>query len=130
MDPKIGDFGLSRFLQSNDVAHTQNNAIPIRWMAPESLSQQTYSVASDVWSWAVLVSEILNREQPYNNLDLFTGKEGTKRNDKVFSAIWLNLAKLQKKPCHFFCFLPLLMMISWHENCTRGHQTCITSCLS
>jgi len=72
LDPKIGDFGLSRFLQTSDVQQTQNNAIPIRWMAPESLTQQTYSVASDVWSWGILISEVLNREQPLNELDLFT----------------------------------------------------------
>jgi len=76
MDPKIGDFGLSRFLHVSDVQQTQNNAIPIRWMAPESLSNQTYSVASDVWSWGILCSEILNSEQPLNDLDLFTA--GTK----------------------------------------------------
>jgi serine/threonine protein kinase len=78
MTPKIADFGLSRFLNLHDEVQTTNtNALPIRWMSPESLKNRSYSYKSDVWSWAVLVSEIINREEPYSGFDLLDGKSET-----------------------------------------------------
>lgn len=38
-------------------------------MSPESLSSKKYSEKSDVWSFGVLCWEVINRSQPYPNLD-------------------------------------------------------------
>jgi len=41
--PKISDFGLSRFVNDTQKGTTRSNVGPIRWMAPESLKNQIYS---------------------------------------------------------------------------------------
>ncbi len=41
--PKISDFGLSRLVNDTQKGTTRSNVGPIRWMAPESLKNQTYS---------------------------------------------------------------------------------------
>ena len=47
---KIGDFGLARDLDSNHVyVKSEAGLMPIRWMAPESIAQNCYTVKSDVW---------------------------------------------------------------------------------
>ena len=40
--------------------------IPVRWTAPEALSEQIFTHKSDVWSYAVLLHELFtNGETPY-----------------------------------------------------------------
>merc|ERR1711879_609900 len=47
----VCDFGMSRALgMGYDSAQTKTSYGPVRWMAPESLSRQEYSVKSDVWA--------------------------------------------------------------------------------
>ena len=57
---KIGDFGSARdvTLMRQYESKTQRR-LPLRWMAPESLYQCVYSTASDVWSFGVLLWEII-----------------------------------------------------------------------
>ena len=38
-------------------------------MSPESIKENKYSLTSDVWSFSVLIIEILTREIPYPNLN-------------------------------------------------------------
>eukprot|EP01116_Phalansterium_solitarium_P019162 TRINITY_DN5270_c0_g2_i1.p1 TRINITY_DN5270_c0_g2~~TRINITY_DN5270_c0_g2_i1.p1 ORF type:complete len:650 (+),score=204.34 TRINITY_DN5270_c0_g2_i1:113-2062(+) len=71
MEPKIADFGMSRVVRSEDkVGQTQTNMGPIRWMAPESIRNLVYSEASDVWSYGVLVWEIVTRKAPHAEMSL------------------------------------------------------------
>ncbi|XP_041421095.1 tyrosine-protein kinase SRK2-like [Xenopus laevis] len=56
---KIGDFGLARFMNSSSIAISADAKIPIKWMAPEVFSEQKYSSKSDVWSFGVLLVEIV-----------------------------------------------------------------------
>jgi hypothetical protein len=64
---KIGDFGMSRSLYYTDYYKVSGSTLlPIRWMAPESISYGEFSEASDVYSFGVLLWEIFNYgEQPY-----------------------------------------------------------------
>ena len=68
-DAVVSDFGFARTLEGQeDTGHTLSEVGPIRWMAPESLQQKTYSSKSDVWSWAVIVFEIFTKgEEPYHH---------------------------------------------------------------
>lgn len=54
-EPKISDFGMSRLLkEESQKGQTKNNFGPIRWMAPESIRDLSYSTKSDVWSFGII----------------------------------------------------------------------------
>ncbi|KAM5164980.1 tyrosine-protein kinase-like [Mantella aurantiaca] len=59
MSCKIGDFGLARFMDSTSIAVSADAQIPIKWTAPEVFQHQKYSSKSDVWSFGVLLGEII-----------------------------------------------------------------------
>jgi len=62
---------MSRILaMSQSGGKTQNTMGPIRWMSPESLLNSEYSTASDVWSFGVVIFEIISGEVPYQYLTL------------------------------------------------------------
>nr|XP_034358578.1 muscle, skeletal receptor tyrosine-protein kinase isoform X7 [Arvicanthis niloticus] len=64
---KIADFGLSRNIYSADYYKADgNDAIPIRWMPPESIFYNRYTTESDVWAYGVVLWEIFSYGlQPY-----------------------------------------------------------------
>ena len=49
---KVADFGLSRDIFTRDYYASEDKRakLPIKWMAPESLSRAVYSIKSDVVS--------------------------------------------------------------------------------
>eukprot|EP00049_Salpingoeca_infusionum_P014937 m.286555 g.286555 ORF g.286555 m.286555 type:complete len:1364 (+) comp15780_c4_seq11:35-4126(+) len=57
---KLFDFGLARVCNDGGVytSSTQQQAQPIAWMAPESLTDEVFSERSDVWGFGVLCWEI------------------------------------------------------------------------
>uniref|UniRef100_A0A0M3I7U9 Protein kinase domain-containing protein n=1 Tax=Ascaris lumbricoides TaxID=6252 RepID=A0A0M3I7U9_ASCLU len=56
---RICDFGLSRCPLVAPPKDSGSSQIPIRWMAPESLTRNpVYSNKSDVWSYGVVIYEI------------------------------------------------------------------------
>ncbi|XP_067839673.1 muscle, skeletal receptor tyrosine-protein kinase [Heptranchias perlo] len=67
LEVKIADFGLSRNIYSADYYKAnENDAIPIRWMPPESIFFNRYTTESDVWAYGVVLWEIFsNGMQPY-----------------------------------------------------------------
>jgi serine/threonine protein kinase len=49
-------------------SRSQNSLIFIQWMAPESLTQHSYSYKSDVWSYGVTLWEIVTQQDPFPKL--------------------------------------------------------------
>lgn len=70
---KVADFGLSREIESfsyeSDGAYTMKGGkIPVRWTAPEAISYHKFTSSSDVWSYGVVVWEVMSYgERPYWN---------------------------------------------------------------
>uniref|UniRef100_F7CRM0 Ephrin type-B receptor 3 n=1 Tax=Xenopus tropicalis TaxID=8364 RepID=F7CRM0_XENTR len=67
---KVSDFGLSRFLENSrsDPTYTSSlgGKIPIRWTAPEAISYRKFTSASDVWSYGIVMWEVMSYgERPY-----------------------------------------------------------------
>ena len=60
---KVADFGLSRRVQTEDNSgdyyrSSNGGLLPVRWTAPEGLSDQKFSTASDVWSFGITCVEV------------------------------------------------------------------------
>lgn len=56
---KLGDFGLSRWVEEHSYYKASKGKLPIKWMAPESINFRRFTSASDVWMFGVCMWEIL-----------------------------------------------------------------------
>ncbi|XP_010000525.1 PREDICTED: protein-tyrosine kinase 2-beta [Chaetura pelagica] len=63
---KLGDFGLSRYIEDEEYYKASVSRLPIKWMSPESINFRRFTTASDVWMFAVCMWEILSYgKQPF-----------------------------------------------------------------
>jgi len=70
----ISDFGLSRFIPNdaqNSYIYSDKSLGPIRWMAPESIKFNKFSIASDIWMYGVLLWEIWEKDIPFKGISTF-----------------------------------------------------------
>ncbi|KIW27287.1 uncharacterized protein PV07_07039 [Cladophialophora immunda] len=61
---KLGDFGLSKIMQSHDFASTYVGT-PF-YMSPEICAAEKYTLYSDIWSLGCIMYELCTKEPPFN----------------------------------------------------------------
>ncbi|XP_041350016.1 hepatocyte growth factor receptor-like [Gigantopelta aegis] len=69
---KVADFGLARDIYEKEYYSSDNKKtkLPVKWMALESLEKGTYTAKSDVWSFGIVLWELMTRGvNPYPDVD-------------------------------------------------------------
>ncbi|XP_028302476.1 macrophage-stimulating protein receptor-like [Gouania willdenowi] len=70
---KVADFGMARDVFEKEYYSIQDHKsakLPVKWMAIESLQTQKFTTKSDVWSYGILMWELLTRgASPYPDVD-------------------------------------------------------------
>ncbi len=106
---KVADFGRSRSINYSQYYRQDDKGVmPIRWMAPEALMDGRFSHKGDVWSFGVVLWEIVTFGQiPYpgmSNQEVFEKVSTIKfRMDQVrlFSFVFLFFVPYANlPPCH------------------------------
>ncbi|POM61832.1 TKL protein kinase, partial [Phytophthora palmivora] len=65
---KISDFGLSCVLEIGSSSDLTAETGTYRWMAPEVIRHEPYSNKADVYSFGIVLWELLARDQPFRGL--------------------------------------------------------------
>ncbi|XP_056150991.1 tyrosine-protein kinase SRK2 [Lampris incognitus] len=66
---KVADFGLARvFMMENENVYEakEGTKFPVKWTAPEAINDNKFTIKSDIWSFGILLYEIMTFGQmPY-----------------------------------------------------------------
>ncbi|KAI3672621.1 hypothetical protein L6452_38717 [Arctium lappa] len=63
---KVADFGVARFQNQEGVMTAETGTY--RWMAPEVINHQPYDQKADVFSFAIVLWELVTAKIPYDNM--------------------------------------------------------------
>ncbi|XP_023657274.1 tyrosine-protein kinase JAK2 isoform X1 [Paramormyrops kingsleyae] len=86
MRVKIGDFGLTKVLPQDKEYYKvkEPGESPIFWYAPESLTESKFSVASDTWSFGVVLYELFTHsDKNCSPPSVFMGMMGTDKQGQM-----------------------------------------------
>lgn len=61
---KVADFGLARCINEEIYEARVGSRFPLKWTAPEAFGYNQFSTKSDVWSFGILLAEIVTYGQP------------------------------------------------------------------
>ena len=69
---KLKDFGLAIIVTSSEHYFPCQEGVqfPIKWSAPEIIKEERFHLKSDVWSFGMLVWEVVTGEEPYKDLSI------------------------------------------------------------
>ncbi|XP_027363160.1 serine/threonine-protein kinase STY46-like isoform X2 [Abrus precatorius] len=63
---KVADFGVARFLNQGGVMTAETGTY--RWMAPEVINHQPYDQKADVFSFSIVLWELMTAKVPYDTM--------------------------------------------------------------
>ncbi|KAJ0086664.1 hypothetical protein Patl1_08094 [Pistacia atlantica] len=63
---KVADFGVARFQSEGGIMTAETGTY--RWMAPEVINHQQYDQKADVFSFAIVLWELVTAKVPYDNM--------------------------------------------------------------
>lgn len=67
---KIADFGLARVIEDSEYTARQGAKFPVKWTAPEAVLYGKFTIKSDVWSYGILLMELVTYGQvPYPGMN-------------------------------------------------------------
>ncbi|KAB5562171.1 hypothetical protein PHYPO_G00014920 [Pangasianodon hypophthalmus] len=101
---KIADFGLAQFTLSQDQ-QLSSVKVPVKWMAPEIFAGMDYTKKCDVWSFGILLTEIITYgNDPYPDLDKAACVQAIQRGYRM------------ARPADCPLTLYDIMLLCWHSN--------------
>ena len=115
---KITDFGLTKIFKEDEYMTGQLGTC--HWMAPEVLGSSSYTQKADVYSFAIVMYEVITRETPYK------GKNQEEIRTQVLHHGLRPDLSLVPPSCPGA--LRSLMIMCWDENCE--HRCCFSQILS
>ena len=70
---KIADFGLARIIKEDEYEARVGARFPIKWTAPEAANYSKFSIKSDVWSFGILLTELITYGRiPYPGINSYS----------------------------------------------------------
>uniref|UniRef100_A0A183C3T8 Tyrosine-protein kinase n=1 Tax=Globodera pallida TaxID=36090 RepID=A0A183C3T8_GLOPA len=105
---KIADFGLARLIRENEYEARVGARFPIKWTAPEAANYNKFTVKSDVWSFGILLTELVTFGRiPYPGM---TNAEVLQKVENCY-----------RMPCPPGCPIVLyeIMLQCWHKDAEK-----------
>ena len=104
---KIADFGLSRFLVNNNETDAEKK-FSIRWTAPEAIIKNIFSVKSDVWSFGMLLYEMITKgKDPYPDM---------KNIDEIKKMVCHQSYKMDRPECCPEYLYDNIILLCWNKD--------------